>query len=461
MKNKSSYKALLILMLVYSNNGCKKFVTVDPPITQLVTSSVFENDQTATAAMNGIYSFMESDAGFSNGGNTSIGFLGGLSADELTNYSSFPEPIQFYQNAISKNNTVLYSSLWQQPYQCIYDANAVLEGLAGSTGVSSGIKQELNGEARFIRAFCNFYLTNLFGDIPLINTTDYKTNALAFRTSRSAVYQQIITDLTEAQGMLAPDYSFSNGERVKPNAWAAAALLARAYLYTGDWKDAEAEATMIINQSSLFGLSSDLNQVFLKNSPEAIWQLMPNIPGNNTLEGTVYILTSPPAYAALSPQLVDAFEAGDLRKENWIADTTFDLTTYYYAFKYKVKESSDLSEYSMVLRLAEQYLIRAEARTYLNNPAGAASDINTIRNRAGLGNITVTDQPGLLKAIQQERQVELFTEWGHRWLDLIRTGQATAILGPIKTDWQASDTLYPIPQGEIQRDPNLIQNSGY
>src|SRR5450755_2021100 len=256
MKKNRLFIILFLGILITQITGCTKFVTVDPPVTQLVTSSVFENDQTAIAAMNGIYSFMESNAGFSNGGTESVGFFGGLSADELTNYSSSPEQIQFYQNELNSSNSELYSSLWQTPYQCIYDANGIIEGVSKSTNLSSGVKQELLGEAKFIRAFCNFYLTNLFGDIPLINTTDYKANESVPRTGRQSVYQQIITDLTEAQSLLSSDYSFSGGEKVKPNSWVATAFLARVYLFNGNWKDAENMAAQVIGQVQLFALDS-------------------------------------------------------------------------------------------------------------------------------------------------------------------------------------------------------------
>jgi hypothetical protein len=167
---------IIFILIQIIQPSCKKFVSIDPPITRLVTSSVFGSDQTATAAMNGVYSFMQSSSGFASGSNKSVGFFSGLSSDELTNFTTFPNTIQFYQNQLSKANTDLYNYLWQIPYQCIYNANSILEGLSGSTQISPMVKQELTGESKFIRAFCNFYLTNLFGDIPLILTTDYKTN---------------------------------------------------------------------------------------------------------------------------------------------------------------------------------------------------------------------------------------------------------------------------------------------
>jgi hypothetical protein len=114
--------------------------------------------------------------------------------------------------------------------------------------------------------------------------------------------------------------------------------------------------------------------------------------------------------------------------------------------------------------LAEQYLIRAEARAQLGNVAGAQSDINSIRTRAGLTNTLATDKNSLLLAIEQERKVELFVEQAHRWLDLIRTGRADVILAPTKgSSWVSTDSLYPIPQSQITNDPGMMgaQNPGY
>ena len=115
----------------------------------------------------------------------------------------------------------------------------------------------------------------------------------------------------------------------------------------------------------------------------------------------------------------------------------------------------------MVMRLAEQYLIRAEARAQQGNISGGLSDLNVIRNRANLIDISGVSQNELLKDIIQEKRIELFTEWGHRWLDLKRTNNTDAILSPIKPNWNSEDKLYPIPLRELDSNPNLNQNSGY
>jgi hypothetical protein len=184
-----------------------------------------------------------------------------------------------------------------------------------------------------------------------------------------------------------------------------------------------------------------------------------------TLDGYTYILTDVPSGAlgvSLSDQLVNSFEPGDLRRIHWIDSIQVSGPTYYYAYKYKLSNSVTPDEYEMIFRLSEQFLIRAEARVKSGDLEGAKSDLNMIRNRAGLSNTSATDQFSIIQAIQYERKTELFSEWGHRWLDLKRTVTVNTALGPIKAPgWAASDTLYPIPQSERQNDPNLSQNPNY
>ncbi|MES1223974.1 MAG: RagB/SusD family nutrient uptake outer membrane protein, partial [Bacteroidota bacterium] len=255
---------------------------------------------------------------------------------------------------------------------------------------------------------------------------------------------------------------------------AATALLSRAYLYLGNWTDAETQSTNIIQNSSLFSLPTDLNSVFLSNSPEAIWQLQQSnadFSFNATPEGNQLIpfdATTQP-YAYLTNQQLDAFETGDLRKKEWVDSTSFDGATYYYPYKYKVGPADEqpngpYTEYYMVFRLAEQYLIRAEARAQLGtNLNGAIDDLYAIRGRTGLQPFQASlTQPQILSSVAHERRIELFCEWGHRWLDLKRTGQATTVLSANKGFSISNNALlYPIPFSEITTDPNLTQNAGY
>jgi starch-binding outer membrane protein, SusD/RagB family len=442
--------------------SCKKFVSVPPPASQLVSSSVFENDATANAAVAGIYSQMMQSNGFISGTSGSILALTGLYSDELNLYTPIPDLNEFYSNKLIPSNGSLYAGIWREAYQYIYEANAVIEGLQ-SGQVSASMKKQLTGESAFIRALCYYDLLRLFNDVPLILHTDYQVNAHAVRTPAAEVYLQIIADLLQAQANLGSDYSFSNGERIRPNQGAATALLARVYLVTGDWTNAELQSASLLN-NGLYSLLPDLNQVFLANSAEAIWQLAPVLPGYNTNEGSLFILTDIPYYYALSNSLLNAFETNDQRRTNWVDSLVQGAVVYYYPAKYKIRSGTPVTEYSMELRLAEQFLIRAEARTALNNLTGAADDLNTIRARAGLQATTASDSTSLMTAILHERQVEFFTE-GHRWFDLQRSAdldlQMAGISAEKGANWVPTARWFPIPQSDIQTDPNLTQNPGY
>jgi hypothetical protein len=165
---------------------------------------------------------------------------------------------------------------------------------------------------------------------------------------------------------------------------------------------------------------------------------------------------------AITSTLANAFEAGDQRKEMWLKANLINGENWYYPFKYKARVSSPITEYLVVLRLAEVVLIRAEARVQQNNLPGAVDDLNMIRKRAGLGNTSAGNKEEIIQSIEDERQTELFVEWGHRWFDLKRTNHANAVLGILKApNWQPSDVWYPIPLQEIQRNPALVQNEGY
>ncbi|WP_431217937.1 RagB/SusD family nutrient uptake outer membrane protein [Puia sp. P3] len=137
--------------------------------------------------------------------------------------------------------------------------------------MTPAVRQQLLGEAKFMRAFFYFYLTNMYGNVPLATSTDWNINSLLSNMPSQQIYQQIITDLKDAESILSTNYLDgtllnSISDRVRPTKWAAAALLARAYLFSGDYANAESTASVLINNTSLFTLSTSLNDVFLANS---------------------------------------------------------------------------------------------------------------------------------------------------------------------------------------------------
>ena len=449
------FTPLCIVWLIFSS--CKKFVEVPLPVNQPATATIFSDDQTATSAINGLYSsMMIQNLSVMNAGLT---LYPALSADELLNTSPDAGISAFTNNALNGSNAIADASFWKKTYNLIYHANAILKGLDNSSALSESTKNQLTGEAKFVRAFCYFYLINLFGDVPYITGTDYEVNAVIPRTGTVEVYDKIVTDLLAAKELMNSDYP--SPEKLRPNKWVAAALLARIYLYENNWAEAEAASTEVITAGN-YNLP-DLNAVFLANSDEAIWQLLPVLTYLNTADGFTFIpysATVMPPYI-ITDWLLNAFENNDQRKVSWLKSNTVNGQLYYHPFKYKVRSGIEVKEYNMVLRLAEQYLIRAEARTQLNNISGAQADINILRTRAGLPNTTAGTELLLLQAVEHERQIEFFAEWGHRWFDLNRTKRSDTILGSKKPGWQPTDALYPIPVSEIQANTQLTQNPGY
>ncbi len=460
--------AIFLLTAIIPLQGCNKIVKIDDPNNTITTQKAFATDADATSAIVGIYNKLSKSANptiFTNGALT---LFPGLSADELQYFNNDATISPFETNSLLSTNTFVDISFWNAPYFSIYQSNSAIEGLQASSSISQNVKDQLMGEAKFIRAFCHFYLTNLFGDVPLLTTTSWAKTDTMHRTPTTTIFQQIIKDLQDAQNLLPKDYSSYNGERTRPTYYVATALLSRVYLYLQQWAKAEDLASIVINNNSSFILLSDLNKVFLANSTEAIWQLEVNnnlspfatweayniIPANHQ-SAPKYFMTS---------TLLNAFENDDKRRNFWVDSTIYLGSVYHYPSKYKIRVGSlgNVQEYYTLLRFAEIFLIRAEARAYQNKLGEAAEDINTIRHRAELAPIIVTTQSDLIKEIAQERKIELFAELGHRWFDLKRTNQASTVMSILKSpNWQDTDTLYPIPYSETIANPNLSQNKSY
>ena len=236
---------------------------------------------------------------------------------------------------------------------------------------------------KFVRAFLYFNLVNLYGDVPLVTSTDYNNNKLLNRTPEDSIYSLIVTDLKEAQGHLQDNYVTTG--RFRPNLYTIDALLSKVYLFRKNWVASESLSTAIIN-SGTYSLEADPDNIYKPNSNEAIWKLASIFPSIETWEGNFFIPTSStriPKYV-ISDFLLNAFETGDQRKAKWLRFNTVNGQNYYYPFKYKIRSAASMPQENFtVFRLAEQYLIRAEARAQQSNIAGSQADINRIRHRAG------------------------------------------------------------------------------
>jgi len=458
--NRKNLLALLLAPALFLTPGCESFVEVDLPSSQLNADAVFEDKASAEAAVANIYARLR-DNGMLFGNLSGISNAMGTYADELAFYGGSSDVSQqFYTNNLVPSNGSI-RSWWNEAYSLIYSSNAVIEGVAASTALTGSEKARLSAEALFLRSLLHFYLANLFGPVPYVTTTDYRANSTIGRSSVDQIYQNAIGDLNQAVlNLPEPDQV----QRSRANKAIATALLARIYLYNSNYAEAADAASYIINNQSTYHFTGNIQDAFLKESTEAIWHLTPKNEGQNTAEGAGFIFVSgPPPQVALSGELINAFEPEDLRRVHWVKGISDGAATWYHPYKYKERTVTGTSlEYSIVLRLSEQYLIRAEARALEGNLIGAKEDLDKVRLRAGLGSSPAATQPELLTAIIQERRLELFTEFGHRFFDLKRTGLLDAALEDIKPGWQATDQLLPIPENEMIVNPNLApQNPGY
>lgn len=463
-----TFTACLIVLMIGAA-GCKKAVEIDPPLNEVSSALVFSSDKTAKSALSAMYSSLAQ----APTQNLSLTQYSSLQADDLL-YLLTNASLQEYMNNTYSRVSTSQASVFSDWYATIYRANAIIEGLQKYTGTTAAVKKQLTAEAKFMRAYCYFNLVNTFGDVPLVLVTDVTVTAFQPRETVANVYKQIVTDLTDAKVNLLSDYSATSGDRIGANKFVAAALLARVSMFTGDYATAESNASEVI-ASSLYSIIPSATMgtgVFVKNSTESIWQLVPPIAVTNqyTTEGSTFNPSST-AIASftyrINPNLINVFDNTDLRRTKWMSDTNFSGTIYSIPFKYKYRTNAlavaaGVTEYTVLMRLPEQYLIRAEARARLaSNPTGALSDLNVTRLRAGLTASTTTDATTLLNEIALENRKEFFCEQGFRWFNLKRTGQADAVLGALKPTYTPKAKLLPIPQAAIDANPNLTQNPGY
>ncbi|MBB6130821.1 RagB/SusD family nutrient uptake outer membrane protein [Mucilaginibacter lappiensis] len=455
---------LAVATLVFS--ACEKTVDINAPLSQTSSASVFSSDRLAATALSGMYGSLSQTTTQT----LNLTLYSSLQADDLTYGGTvilFSEMAANTYSALSTGQSTPFSE-W---YAVIYRANSIIEGLQKYSGTSDKVKVQYTAEAKFIRAYCYFNLVNTFGDVPLVLATDVNVTAYQPRESTANVYKQIVADLLDAKANLLTDYSGSGGNREGANKFVAAALLARVSMFTGDYATAESNASEVI-ASSLYSIIPPASMgagVFVRNSTEAIWQMSAYLNTTNqyTNEGATLLpntLTGLVNYP-INTNLLQVFDNTDFRRTRWIRDvnSTVSVANKYKYANNNLAVAAGVTEYQVVLRLAEQYLIRAEARARMGtNITGALSDMNVIRNRANLASSTTTNPTALLAEIALENRREFFAEQGLRWYTLKRTNQADAVLGALKpTTWTPKAKLLPIPQTAIDANPNLTQNPGY
>ena len=455
---KTSKNLILVITLAYLfvTSSCEKLIEIPESRNQIENSVVFADSATANSAVLGAYFTLRT-------AHERIKYLS-LYSDEFAYTATGSTELQFYKSELLPDN-ISNSAFWNGLYSVIYQANAILEGIDQSSTLTTTTKNQLKADALFLRAFSNFYLLNFWDKVPLISTTDVNLNANARQSSVSQINEQIISGLQQAKTLSTEQYVGAG--KVRANKWAAASMLARVYLYLGKWTDAEREASEVLN-SGLYTPLPKTTDAFLAGSKESILQLW-SVNGfiSDASQVVPASTTVLPTYT-ITEQLYTSFEVADQRRMAWIGInnvTSGGITKpYYYLAKYKNRAANTIRpEYVMVLRSAELYLIRAEANVRQGKTGQAISDLNIIRQRAGLADLPATlSEAQCMNAIAEERKHELFGEWGHRFLDLKRSNNLDAVLGSLKNTWKSQiANAFPIPASEITYNRNLIQNHGY
>ncbi len=450
------YSYLIIIAFTWVLSSCE--YTLEPQPVDLLTDELVLNEPKDVANVEvGLYNAFRDIM-------PSTIIAGDFTADNLTHNGTFSQ----YRELGNKNITSANASaaaLWQSIYSTVYISNFILEKLPTITGVSTTERNRVTGAAHFLRGYAYFIALHSFGGVPEVLTTAIETNRNIPRASVSDINQLIIDDYTAALGKLpdvAPNAGYSSNYAVR-------AALAKFYLYSKNWAQAETYATQVIS-SNKYTLEPSFKNLVLKDfTNESIFEVGYTItddPGtdnnlglNSLFQGRREIIPSNQVVVALaSAESGDRYSSITFNSAN-LAGTDNGWSVA----KYGTPDQDNNN--IVVIRLGEMYLIRAEARANQGKITGtgsAAEDINVLRTRANAPTITSATQNQMITLVEQERRYELAFE-GHRWYDIVRTDRAAQIMPVFNSNWKDTYNVWPIPQREIQNNPALAdnQNPGY
>lgn len=451
MKTLKNITYILVGVALTGLSSCKKFLDVTPKDAVSDEQTIFDKSSAETA-VRGIYRGLAADNYY--GVNfVSIGYLSG----DNIQWTGSQSIVQDFINHNVKPDNATVSGVWAAIYNTINRANGAIANIPGVSDASftTTYKNQLVGEAYFVRALAYFDLARTWGGVQIVTTpTKSATDKDGIkRSSLADTYAQVLKDLNAAEPLLAVPATPNPVRANKETVWA---LKSRYYLYQKDWANAENYASQVIADTKNYALLKPFNSWFANNAVatrESVFELSYSSTYTNGHRGQ----WQPPANGgtrqwapnATLISLLNNAQTGGTRN-SLIAQTSAGL--WYGNLYYR----SPATDPAYVIRIAELYLIRAEARAQQNNLTGALADLNAIRDRAGLAPSTATSQADILLAIENERRLEFALE-GHRWFDLVRTGRAQTVLGI--TD--ANKLLLPIPVDQLNTDLSLTQNPGY
>jgi hypothetical protein len=438
-------RTLLPALLLVAAAACDSTLSTEPA-DRVPSERAVVDAGTAHAALAGAYDALQSLDYYG----LTVPMLGDLSADNLEHVGTYQYLGSVDRNQLQADNTAV-TDAWVAIYDAIARANLLIDRVPGLTDMDEEDRDQVLGEAYFLRALHYHNLVKLWGDVPmpLAPVASAEEAAQFTRTPKDQVYTQILADLTQAEALMTDDE-----QTRQASLGAVRALRARVLLYMGDWTGALAAADAVEEMG--YTLAGDFGSLFTADgddTPEDIFRVSFSPLEYNELG--YYYLWDGRWETAPTASLDEAFEADDARHPLTVEEDDGD----YQGTKFPTTIGG---EDFHVLRLGEVVLIRAEALARLDRLGDAVTEYNKLRERAGLDphvlDVDVTTQQDVLDAIWRERRVELALE-GDRWPDLVRTGRAAAVLGIPAA--RAFQLLYPIPQSERVTAPGLTQNTGY
>lgn len=484
MKN----KLFILFVAGVLASGCEKIIDVEP-IDRVTPDLAFSTAERIEGTVVGGYDGLQS-AEFLSGRALIYADLWGEDViDKNAFFGDVPRFTMLATNAIAGN-------MWTAGYQAIARANRSIDGISSTEGILTPEKAaELIAESKFVRAISYFYLVNFYAQtytftadashpgIPVVLQA-FTSNDPAANQPRSSVgevYNQIITDLTEALADLPLAYGSSALNKTRATKASAAALLSRVYLYKADYPNAKLMAGRVINGDfGSFTLNPNPATVFTNyTTAESIFSI-PNSANdnpntNNALpqhyfeEGRGDIIVSPTFYNQATNSY---FAEDDLRRDLIAPNEEAANAGYFYTTKYS--DVATRADWAPIIRYAEVLLTYAEAtaRDANNVSQDAIDKLNLVRDRSQdsepsymTGDFANVQE--LINAILGERRIELAFE-GHRYFDLARTKSNirnkfdSDLTTPISIDFGADKYIFPIPQIEVDKSGGvLVQNFGY
>ncbi|MCE7055007.1 RagB/SusD family nutrient uptake outer membrane protein [Algoriphagus sp. AGSA1] len=448
---------IFLSMLTLIFFSCSEDLLDKDPVSSFSAQGFYKTSNDAQSGVYGVYDAAQSTF--------SLNFsMWGEGRADAVNTNQSGDPFLLQENNL---NPTLNSARWDNLYETISRANYAIKYIPPVFEEGEEFGLQLLGQARALRALSYFYAVRVWGDVPLILEPYESVEQDLFntRTDVEIVLDQIEQDLLFAAENCRASFG---GERDRNliTQGGANALLVQLYMWRGDYTSAIAAAEKVLDNSlySLVSISEWSNIFTQGYSRESIFEIGYNEVQTNSMR-VLYALGSDSNFFP-SESFRNSFEDNDQRQA-LIYDVTSAQPRKIWKFfgeGFNDESPAPSSNNIVMLRLADIILLKAEAHNQLGEVEEALTLLNRIRTRAGLENLNISSAEALYgdleSAILHERFIELSYE-GHRWFDLVRTGKAMEVMGPINGLSEEANLVWPVHQDAINRNPNLVQNEFY